>query len=122
LIYLKVFRIRQVSGALFALLFNIITWTAVLLLLSLQFQLVENLSPLEAGLRIIPFEIAFLAVGPLSGRLADKYGQAQFTLSRFNVKHGGFVSFLDNGCGHALLDFERLHGAAGRGHRLVCGA
>ena len=29
----------------------------------------------------MPFEIAFLAIGPLSGRLADKYGQSQFTLS-----------------------------------------
>lgn len=81
LIYLNVFRIRQVSGGLFALLLNIITWTSVLLLLSLQFQLINNESPLEAGLRILPFEIAFLAVGPLSGRLADKYGQSQFTLS-----------------------------------------
>ena len=81
LIYLGVFRIRQVSGGLFALLLNIITWTGVLLLLSLQFQLVENLSPLQAGLRIIPFEIAFLALGPLSGRLADKYGQSQFTIT-----------------------------------------
>ena len=81
LIYLKVFRIREVSGGLFALLLNIITWTGVLLLLSLQFQLVDNLSPLEAGLRIIPFEIAFLALGPLSGRLADKFGQSQFTIT-----------------------------------------
>jgi MFS family permease len=81
LIYLKVFRIREVSGGLFALLLNIITWTGVLLLLSLQFQLVENLSPLQAGLRILPFEIAFLAIGPLSGRLADKYGQSQFTIT-----------------------------------------
>ncbi len=81
LIYLRVFRIRQVSGGLFALLFNIITWTAVLLLLSLQFQLVNNQSPLEAGLRILPFEIAFLAIGPLSGKLADKYGQSQFTIT-----------------------------------------
>jgi MFS family permease len=42
---------------------------------------VENLSPLQAGLRILPFEIAFLAVGPLSGRLADKYRQSQFTIT-----------------------------------------
>ena len=81
LIYLKVFRIRQVSGGLFSLLLNIMTWTGVLLLLSLQFQLVNHLSPLQAGLRILPFEIAFLAVGPLSGRLADKYGQSQFTIT-----------------------------------------
>ncbi len=79
--YLRVFRIREVSGGLFALLLNIITWTGVILLLSLQFQLVDNLSPLQAGLRILPFEIAFLAVGPLSGKLADKFGQSQFTIT-----------------------------------------
>lgn len=82
LIYLKVFRIREVTGGLFAVLLNIITWTGVLLLLSLQFQLVENLSPLQAGLRIIPFELAFLAVGPTSGRLSDKYGRPiQYTIT-----------------------------------------
>lgn len=82
LIYLKVFRIRAVTAGLFAVLLNIITWTGVLLLLSLQFQLVEKLSPLQAGLRIIPFELAFLAVGPTSGRLSDKYGNPmQFTIT-----------------------------------------
>jgi MFS family permease len=97
LIYLRVFRIRQVSGGLFALLFNIITWTAVLLLLSLQFQLVDNLSPLQAGLRILPFEIAFLAVGPLSGRLADKYGQTQFILTGLTISTVALFLFSTTG-------------------------
>jgi EmrB/QacA subfamily drug resistance transporter len=81
LIELSMFKIREVTGGIFAMFFNIITWTAVLLLLSLQFQLVLNMSPLEAGIRILPFEIAFLAVGPLSGRLSDKYNRAAFILS-----------------------------------------
>ena len=103
LIYLRVFRIRQVSGGLFALLFNIITWTAVLLLLSLQFQLVDNLSPLEAGLRILPFEIAFLAVGPLSGKLADKYGQTQFTLTGLILSTAALFLFSTTGQGTPYL-------------------
>ena len=103
LIYLRVFRIRQVSGGLFALLFNIITWTAVLLLLSLQFQLVDNLSLLEAGLRILPFEIAFLAVGPVSGKLADKYGQTQFILSGLVVSTVALFLFSTTGQGTPLL-------------------
>lgn len=78
---LKLFRIKAVTGGVLALLFNIISWTAVLLLLSLQFQLILNESPLEAGLRILPFEIAFLAVGPLSGRLADKFRPAPFIIT-----------------------------------------
>jgi EmrB/QacA subfamily drug resistance transporter len=81
LVELSIFKIREVTGGLFAMFFNIITWTAVLLLLSLQFQLVLEMSPLEAGLRILPFEIAFLAVGPLSGRLSDRFNRMPFILS-----------------------------------------
>jgi MFS family permease len=36
---------------------------------------------LEAGIRILPFEIAFLAVGPLSGRLSDRFNRMPFILS-----------------------------------------
>jgi MFS family permease len=81
LLDLKMFKIRQVTGGVVAVLLNVIAWAAVLLLLSLQFQLILNEAPLEAGLRILPFEIAFLAVGPLSGRLSDKYGYVRFTIS-----------------------------------------
>jgi MFS family permease len=80
LLDLKLFRIREITGGVVAVLLNVIAWGAFLLLLSLQFQLVLGESPLQAGLRIIPFEIAFLIVGPLSGRLSDKYGYARFTL------------------------------------------
>jgi len=81
LIELGIFKIREVTGGIFAMFFNIITWTAVLLLLSLQFQLVLDMTPLEAGIRILPFEIAFLAVGPLSGRLSDRFNRMPFILS-----------------------------------------
>jgi EmrB/QacA subfamily drug resistance transporter len=81
LVELSMFKIREVTGGLFAMFFNIITWTAVLLLLSLQFQLVLNMGPLEAGIRILPFEFAFLAVGPLSGRLSDRFSRMPFILS-----------------------------------------
>jgi MFS family permease len=81
LVELSMFKIREVTGGIFAMFFNIITWTAVLLLLSLQFQLVLDMSPLEAGIRILPFEIAFLVVGPLSGRLSDSFNRMSFILS-----------------------------------------
>ena len=81
LVELSMFKIRNVTGGIFAMFFNIITWTAVLLLLSLQFQLVLNMTPLEAGIRILPFEFAFFAVGPLSGRLSDRFNRMPFILS-----------------------------------------
>jgi EmrB/QacA subfamily drug resistance transporter len=81
LIDLKLLKIREYTGGVFAQLINAIAWGAVLLLLSFYFQLVLGLSPLDAGLRIIPFDIAFLVSGPLSGRLSDKFGHLPFTTS-----------------------------------------
>ena len=75
------FRNREVTGGILAVLFNVIAWAAMLLLLSLQFQLILGESPLQAGIRILPFEVAFLAVGPLSGTLSDRFGHSKFTLS-----------------------------------------
>jgi len=81
LLDLSLLRIREFTGGIIAQLLNTIAWGAVLLLLSLYFQLVLGLTPLEAGIRIIPFEIAFLAAGPVSGRLSDRFGHLPFTTS-----------------------------------------
>ena len=75
----RILRIRQYTGGLVAQLINAVAWGAVLLLLSFYFQLVLGLSPLQAGIRIIPFDIAFLAFGPISGKLSDHYGHLPFT-------------------------------------------
>ncbi len=92
LVNFQMFRIREVTGGVLAVLFNVISWATVLLLLSLQFQLIVGLSPLEAGLRILPFELAFLAVGPLSGTLSDRFGHVKFTVSGLFV--GSIALFL----------------------------
>jgi EmrB/QacA subfamily drug resistance transporter len=81
LVDFRMFRIREVTGGILAVLLNVIAWAAMLLLLSLQFQLILGESPLQAGIRILPFEVAFLAVGPLSGTLSDRFGHSKFTLS-----------------------------------------
>jgi MFS family permease len=60
---------------------NAVAWGAFLLLLSLYLQLILDMSPLQAGVGIIPFDIAFLFFGPLSGRLSDKFGHLPFTTS-----------------------------------------
>lgn len=81
LLDLRLLRIREFTGGAIAQLLNAVAWGALILLLSLYFQLVLNLSPLAAGIAIIPFDIAFLLVGPLSGRLSDKFGHLPFTTS-----------------------------------------
>jgi len=81
LLDLSLLRNREFTGGVIAQLLNAIAWGAFLLLLSLYFQLVLDMSPLAAGVAIIPFDIAFLIVGPLSGRLSDKFGHLPFTTS-----------------------------------------
>jgi EmrB/QacA subfamily drug resistance transporter len=81
LVDFHIFKIREVTGGILAVLLNVIAWASMLLLLSLQFQLVRGQTPLQAGISILPFEIAFLAVGPLSGTLSDKFGYSRFILT-----------------------------------------
>jgi EmrB/QacA subfamily drug resistance transporter len=81
LLDMSLLRIREFTGGVIAQLLNAIAWGAFLLLLSLYFQLILDLSPLAAGIAIVPFDIAFLLVGPISGRLSDKFGHLPFTTS-----------------------------------------
>jgi EmrB/QacA subfamily drug resistance transporter len=85
LLDLKLLRIREFTGGVLAQLLNAIAWGAVILLLSLYFQLVQGLSPFDAGIRILPFEMAFLLFGPLSGRFSDKYGPMPFATTGLGV-------------------------------------
>ncbi len=93
LLDLKMFHMREVTGGVTAVLLNVISWAAFLLLLSLEFQLIDGDSPLQAGLKILPFEFAFLAVGPLSGRLSDKFGYVRFTISGLVLGSAGLFLF-----------------------------
>jgi MFS family permease len=65
----------------------------VALLLSLYFQLVLGLSPFDAGVRILPLDIAFLLVGPISGRLSDKYGHMPFTTAGLALSSSSLYLF-----------------------------
>jgi len=85
LLDLRLLRIREFTGGVVAQLLNAIAFGAVLLLLSLYFQLVLGLSPLASGILILPMDIATLACGPLSGRLSDKYGHVPFTTTGLAV-------------------------------------
>ncbi|MDV3276993.1 MAG: MFS transporter [Nitrososphaerales archaeon] len=79
LLDLRLLGIREFTGGVVTQLLNAIAFGAFILLISLYLQLVEGLSPFQAGIAIVPFDLAFLLVGPLSGRLSDKFGVLPFT-------------------------------------------
>ncbi|HEV2226760.1 MAG TPA: MFS transporter [Nitrososphaerales archaeon] len=71
-------RIREFAGGVTAQLLNAMAWGSFILTVSLYLQLVKGLAPIQAGVFILPFDIAFLLVGPASGRLSDKFGTLPF--------------------------------------------
>lgn len=79
LLDLKLLEIREFAGGVTTQLLNAMAWGALILLLSLYLQLVVGLSPIQAGVAILPFDFALLIAAPLSGRLSDKYGTMPFT-------------------------------------------
>ncbi len=79
LLDLSLLRIREFAGGVTTQLLNAMAWGAFILLLSLYLQLVKGLSPIQAGIAILPFDVAFLLVGPISGRLSDRFGTMPFT-------------------------------------------
>ena len=85
LLDLSMLRIREFTGAVLAQLINAMAWGAFILLTSLYLQLVKGLSPLQAGVAIVPFDLTLLAVGPVSGRLSDRFGTRPFATAGLAV-------------------------------------
>lgn len=79
LLDLRLLRIREYSGGVTAQFLNGVAFGAFTLIISLYLQLVQGLAPLQAGIAILPFDVAFLLTGPLSGRLSDRFGTRPFT-------------------------------------------
>ena len=114
LLDLTLLRIREFTGAVLAQLINAMAWGAFILLISLYLQLVKGLSPLEAGLAIVPFDISMLFLTPLSGRLSDRFGTRPFATAGLAVVTVSLVamSTLAPGTPYTtLLGFLLLSGA-----------
>lgn len=76
---LRLFRIRAFSAGMLSNLLASIARGAVVLLLVFYFQGALLLDALTAGILLIPFSVAFVSIGPLSGYLSDRYGARGFS-------------------------------------------
>ncbi|HTI14575.1 MAG TPA: MFS transporter [Dictyobacter sp.] len=87
-VQLRLFRDRLFTMATLSALLNGIARGAVLFLLIFYLQGPYGKDPLTAGLMLTPFGLAFMLIGPISGRLSDRIG------SRFLTPLGLAVSAL----------------------------
>ena len=75
---LSLFRIRAFAAGMGANLLASMARGGVSLVLVFYFQGVLLLDAFKAGLQLVPFSVAFVTFGPLSGYLSDKYGSRGF--------------------------------------------
>ncbi len=117
LLDLGLLRIREFTGGVLAQLVNAMAWGAFILLTSLYLQLVQGLSPLRAGLAILPFDIALLLVGPLSGKLSDRFGTRRFATAGLALVSVSLLSMstLSPGTPYLTLVGSLVLGGAGMG-------
>ncbi len=75
---LSLFRIRAFASGMAANLLASMARGGVSLVLVFYFQGVLLLDAFTAGLQLIPFSVAFVTLGPLSGYLSDRFGSRGF--------------------------------------------
>ena len=88
---LKLFRIRAFTAGIVSNLLSSIARSGVSLVLTIYFQGALLYDALNAGVRLIPFAVAFVIVGPLAGYLSDRYGARGFATGGLLISTGGFM-------------------------------
>ncbi len=76
MIHMELFHNRVVTASLLAAFFQAVGNFAVLFLVIMYLQGLRRLTPLDASLLLVPGYLVGGALGPLSGRMADKVGSA----------------------------------------------
>ncbi|MHB8566350.1 MAG: MFS transporter [Nitrososphaerales archaeon] len=90
LLDLKLLSIKEFAGGSLARMLNALAWEGTIVILVFYLQTVEHESPLTAGLALVPIEVSYLIVGPISGRLSDRYSPRLFVSIGLVVSSAGF--------------------------------
>ncbi|OWJ64212.1 MFS transporter [Inquilinus limosus] len=92
MIDLSLFRNPAIAVALAGAMVAMIIIVGFELLLSQQLQLVLDLSPLQAGLRLAPVPLASFLASPLAGGLAHRFGFRAVLAGALALSAAGFVA------------------------------
>ena len=92
LLDMRLFKIRLFSAGNLSQLFYSLGFGALSLIVILYFQLIRGYDALTAGLLFLPLDVAFIAIGPISGRLSDRYGTRLFATLGMAIGSIGFIA------------------------------
>ncbi|MEM3670780.1 MAG: MFS transporter [Thermoprotei archaeon] len=90
---MRLFRIREFASGAAANLLNSIARGGLSLVLVIYLQGALFLSALQSGLDLVPFSLAFVSSGPLSGFLSDKYGSRPFVTAGIVIGSAALLWF-----------------------------
>ncbi len=105
LLDLTLFKIRTFSYGVLAAFFTFLGSSAVLFLTPFYLQRVLDYSPRDAGLIVMPGALCMAIVGPLSGKLSDRYGWRPLTVGGLALSATGvlLLSRLSEGSSLSLI-------------------
>ncbi|MHB8701458.1 MAG: MFS transporter [Nitrososphaerales archaeon] len=90
---LSLFKVRAFSAGILSNLLVSISRGSLSLVLVFYFQGALLLDALTAGILLVPFSIAFVIIGPISGYLSDKYGARGFSTGGLLLTAAAFAIF-----------------------------
>lgn len=91
LLDMRLFRNRLFSAGNVSQFFYSLGFGSLSLLIILYLQLIRGFDALTAGLLFIPLDVAFVSIGPISGKLSDKYGTRIFATVGMAIGSIGFL-------------------------------
>jgi EmrB/QacA subfamily drug resistance transporter len=92
LLDMRLFRIRLFSaGNVSQLLFSL-GFGSMSLIIILYLQLIRGFDAFTAGLLFLPLDVAFVSIGPISGKLSDRYGTRGLATLGMGVGSAGYVA------------------------------
>jgi EmrB/QacA subfamily drug resistance transporter len=84
---IRLFSAGNISQFLYSLGFGSLS-----LIIILYFQLIRGYNALTAGLLFLPLDVAFVSIGPISGKLSDAYGTRGLATLGMAVGTVGYVA------------------------------
>jgi MFS family permease len=114
---LRFFRNPRFTAATTSITLVFFVMFGMIFLLTQYLQLVLGYSPLQAGLRIVPWAVTYMAVAPLSARMVERWGQRRVVSAGFGIVAVGMalLGLSQPHSNYPLLVLAFVVGATGMG-------
>ena len=105
---MRLFKIRLFSAGNVSQFLYSLGFGSLSLIIILYFELIRGFDALTAGLLFLPLDVAFVSIGPISGKLSDRYGTRWLATLGMAVGTVGYVALVFLGATTPLVQIELI--------------